>query len=162
MATTNDIIWLNGAFGVGKTTVTARLADRIPGARIADPERIGWVVRRTFWRGVDYQDVDLWRRLTVRQVTRSAAKGPTIVPMTVVRREVLDHIAAGARRFVLMAPRATIVTRIDGSDEAVDWRLGNLDRCLAAFEDPAFGEHIDTEDRTADQVADAILARLDR
>ncbi|MBQ0895813.1 hypothetical protein KBX37_22400 [Micromonospora sp. U56] len=34
------IVWLNGAFGAGKTTVAAELCQRLPGARRFDPE---WV-----------------------------------------------------------------------------------------------------------------------
>ncbi|MEU4715141.1 hypothetical protein AB0F73_15975 [Micromonospora purpureochromogenes] len=34
------IVWLNGAFGAGKTTVAAELCRRLPGARRFDPE---WV-----------------------------------------------------------------------------------------------------------------------
>ena len=35
------VIWLNGAFGVGKTTVARALASRLPDALILDPEDIG-------------------------------------------------------------------------------------------------------------------------
>jgi hypothetical protein len=69
------IVSLNGPFGVGKTTVARLLVERMPGARIVDPERLGWVMRRTLWRTVDYQDVALWRRVTVRWVGRAGAQG---------------------------------------------------------------------------------------
>jgi hypothetical protein len=68
-------LWLNGPFGVGKTTVAEILVERWPGARLIDPERIGFVIQRTFWRSRDYQDVAQWRDLTVRRVTRAARKG---------------------------------------------------------------------------------------
>jgi 2-phosphoglycerate kinase len=53
------VIWLNGTFGVGKTAVAAELAQLLPDARLVDPERLGYVMRRTLWRGRDYQDVAL-------------------------------------------------------------------------------------------------------
>ena len=129
------VIWLNGPFGVGKTSVARELVRLIPEARIADPERIGYVMKRTFWRHDDYQDVALWRRLTVRQVHRRARRGTVIVPMTVVDPAVFAEITAGARVFALTAPRETIAARIDGGDEAHDWRHQNLDRCLPCVRD---------------------------
>ena len=114
------IIWLNGPFGVGKTSVARELVGLIPDARIVDPERIGYVMKRTFWRHHDYQDVALWRRLTVRQVHRRARRTTVIVPMTVVDPAVYAEITAGARVFALTASREQITARIDAGDEAHD------------------------------------------
>jgi len=36
------IIWLNGAFGAGKTTAAAELAGTMPSARLFDPEMVGY------------------------------------------------------------------------------------------------------------------------
>jgi broad-specificity NMP kinase len=154
------IVSLNGPFGVGKTTVARLLVERMPGARIVDPERLGWVMRRTLWRTVDYQDVALWRRVTVRWVGRAGAQGVIVVPMTVVERHVYDELTRDARVFALAASRPTMAARIAASDEARQWRSQNLDRCLEAFDDDGLGERIDTDGRTPTEVADLILARL--
>lgn len=157
------VIWLNGPFGVGKTSVARLLLQRLPGARLVDPERIGWVMRRTFWRRSDYQDVALWRWLVARQVTWAARKGPVIVPMTVVERSVLEEVACGARVFALVASRATLGSRIAGDDGARAWRTVNVERCLATFGDSDgddLGEHVDTEGRTPEEVATAIVERI--
>lgn len=140
-----DILWLNGAFGAGKTTVARLLTDRT----LVDPERIGFVMRRTFWRGRDYQDVPLWRRLVVRQVRRAARRGPVVVPMTIVRRDVLDETIgrlSGVRLVALVVPADELAARIAGdtSDPAANpWRREQIERCVTALADPAFGEHID-------------------
>ncbi|CAN5711665.1 tunicamycin resistance ATP-binding TmrB [soil metagenome] len=154
------VIWINGAFGVGKTTAAEHLVQRIAGSRLVDPERIGYLMRRTLWRSVDYQEVSLWRRLTARRIASAAKKGTVIVPMTVVNRAVFDEITRHARVFALVACRETIEDRIAAGDEAHEWRRQNLDRCLAALEDAAFGEHITTDGCTPGEVADLILARL--
>ncbi len=39
------IIWINGPFGAGKTTLAERLRDRRPKSLIFDPEEIGFVVK---------------------------------------------------------------------------------------------------------------------
>ncbi|MBW4478948.1 MAG: AAA family ATPase [Tolypothrix brevis GSE-NOS-MK-07-07A] len=40
------IIWLNGAFGVGKTQTAFELHSRIPGSFVFDPEQIGFSLRK--------------------------------------------------------------------------------------------------------------------
>jgi broad-specificity NMP kinase len=154
------IIWLNGPFGVGKTTTARALRQRLPNAVIADPERIGYVMKRTLWRKPDYQHVDVWRRLTVRQVAWASRRATAIVPMTVVEREIFDQITGGAKVFALTAERATIERRIDGTLESQRWRRDNLDRCLAAFAGDDFGERVPTEGLSPEAVADTILRRL--
>ncbi|MDP9403520.1 MAG: hypothetical protein M3P85_09355 [Actinomycetota bacterium] len=36
------VVWLDGPFGVGKTVVAHALAREMPGARIVNPERVGY------------------------------------------------------------------------------------------------------------------------
>jgi hypothetical protein len=153
------IVWLNGPFGVGKTSVARALAERWPEARIVDPERIGYVMRRTFWRGRDYQDVELWRRLTVRWIARVARGRPVIVPMTVVDPAVYAQITAGATVVALTAPRSVLLERIDASGEAVAWRRQQLDRGLAAMASGEFGVPVGTEGRSPVEVA-ALVASM--
>jgi hypothetical protein len=156
------IIWINGPFGVGKTSVARELVALIPDARIVDPERIGYVMKRTFWRHHDYQDVALWRRLTVRQVHRRARRSTVIVPMTVVDPTVFAEITIDARVFTLTASREQIMARIDAGDEAHEWRRQNLDRCLRAFETDDLGERIDTDDLGPRAVAERVRSAFAR
>ena len=153
-------LWLNGPFGVGKTAVARLVVERLPGARIIDPERIGYVMRRTLWRGIDYQGVALWRHLTVLRIRGAARKSPVVVPMTVVEPAVFDQVTAGARVMALVASREVIESRIGGSSEGQLWRRQNLDRCLEAFDGDDLGERIDTDGRGPAEVADMVLARL--
>jgi hypothetical protein len=39
------IIWLNGTFGAGKTATAAKLLPLAPGARLFDPETVGYMLR---------------------------------------------------------------------------------------------------------------------
>ncbi|MEY4582409.1 MAG: hypothetical protein RL701_7112, partial [Pseudomonadota bacterium] len=64
-----QVILINGSFGVGKTTVARVLRRLLPGSRIYDPEQLGFVLQRLArWlplrgRGTDdFQDLVLWRR----------------------------------------------------------------------------------------------------
>lgn len=85
------IIWINGPFGAGKTTLAAKLRERRPEFLIFDPEEIGFLVKATVPRPAsgDYQDLPLWRGLTIaalREIRRHYSQD-IIVPMTLVQTE---------------------------------------------------------------------------
>ena len=89
-------IWLNGAFGAGKTTVAHALAAELPDALVLDPEQIGRMLRRVVpaaLRTSDFQDIPSWRRLTVATIESLLRDhpGPLIVPMTVVNPVYFDE-----------------------------------------------------------------------
>jgi len=93
------VIFLNGSFGVGKST-TARWIRRLDRAvRVVDPERLGWVVQRVLGGG-DYQDRASWRFGIAVQVRalRAVHRGRILVPMAFDRLEVLDEIAERVAR----------------------------------------------------------------
>jgi len=57
------IVYINGAFGIGKTTVAKLLVARIPEAILFDPELIGSVVTETLGNldpKDDFQQYDSW------------------------------------------------------------------------------------------------------
>lgn len=124
------IIWINGAFGGGKTTLAAELRRALPGAAIADPEAVGDLLR-TALRGHtrsarDYQDLPPWRHLTSVLVTDLARRtgGPVIVPMTVLNPAYaaelftpLRRIGAGFHHLVLHAAPTALTKRIEASWE---------------------------------------------
>ena len=97
------IVILNGAFGVGKSTVAQLLSMRLRGVAVFDPERIGYVLKRlpaavpgSAKRLDDFQDSQLWRRLTVRFGCIKARSARLVVmPMTFVREVYLAEIRSG-------------------------------------------------------------------
>lgn len=53
------IIWLNGAFGSGKTTCAFELNRRLPNSFVYDPENIGYFIRNNTPKEIqrfDFQD----------------------------------------------------------------------------------------------------------
>ena len=137
------IIWLNGAFGGGKTTTAAALRPLIPASRLFDPETVGYMLQGNLAdRPVsDFQHWPPWPPLVVA-IAREIA-GYTgqhlIAPQTVLTRDYLDQIFAGLRaaglavfHVVLDADEAVLRHRIHGSDEAQGWRLANLPGYLTA------------------------------
>lgn len=170
------IIFVNGPFGVGKTTAATLLVERIPHAMLYDPEVIGSTVRVLLSgveRADDFQDHALWRMLTVDAARRlrETTGRPLVVPMTVIWRDYYDVLIDGFRRIDreltcvrLLASVEVLQRRIMESDEqqaAVhDWRLDRMDRGLAALRSPDFGRAIETDGRTPAEVVDLIVRAL--
>jgi broad-specificity NMP kinase len=175
------IVMINGSFGVGKTTIAKLLHSYLPNSVIYDPEWVGFVLMRLpTWirlRGSgsdDFQDIDLWRRSTVAgtKLFSLLASGPVIVPMTFSHRAYFDEVIIGIRRldpklrvFCLKASLATIKKRLveRGTNiEAVgaEWIGRRIRECVEAHHDPYFGEPVDTEERSAREVAEDIVKRL--
>jgi predicted kinase len=161
------IIFLNGPFGVGKSSVAKALASRLPRSVIFDPEELGAKVGRLQpeHTTTDWQDAPLWRELVIeglRNVKTHAPSSIVIVPMTVWRRNYLEELIRGlaafseVRCFQLTASEQTLRDRITGrpdSEGPHDWCLAHLATGLAMSGDETFGEQIDTEARTPDQIA---------
>ncbi|MEO3756113.1 NUDIX domain-containing protein [Streptomyces sp. B6B3] len=174
------IIWLNGAFGSGKTTAAQELLDLVPGSALYDPELVGAGLRMMLSKERlaqvdDYQDLPSWRRLVVDTAAALLAEmpGPLVVPMTLLRQEYRDEIFGGlaarqiATQHLLLHVEETFLRERIGRRAVVDgeatraWRLGHLPHYAAAL--PWLTEDAHTVDasrltprQTAEQLADAV------
>ena len=140
------IVWINGAFGAGKSTVAGLVRDRIAGARLFDPEYVGYLLRHFVDVPTgDFQDLRLWRRLTVQTLAGLVDEYPGVwvVPMTLIDKRYRDEIHGGlraqgiaVRQFVLVVPEPVLRARIDGDrslpDEARAWRHRHVEAASAA------------------------------
>ncbi|WP_338145632.1 NUDIX hydrolase [Streptomyces scabichelini] len=128
------IVWINGAFGAGKTTTARELIDLIPDSTLFDPELIGaglthLLPPKHLAEVGDFQDLPIWRRLVVDTAAALLAElgGVLVVPMTLLRQDYRDEIFGGLAsrripvRHVLLAPAETILReRIAGREVPVD------------------------------------------
>lgn len=151
------IVWINGAFGAGKTSTARELIDLIPNSTLYDPELIGCQLRRLLPQKrlaevSDYQDLPIWRRLVVDTAAAllSELGGVLVVPMTLLRQEHRDEIFGGLAsrripvRHVLLRPDETILreriaTReepdIPDADQRVrQWAYDHIEPYLAALD----------------------------
>ncbi|WP_326682120.1 AAA family ATPase [Streptomyces sp. NBC_01237] len=174
------IVWLNGAFGVGKSTLATGLRKALDGAVIADPEGVGSLLQEALdghkRHTGDYQDHPPWRHLTLAFITNLAnyTGGPVIVPMTVLDpRHATDLFTPLRRRgpgfhhLVLHAGPDALRQRIADSDdfpgEAVRaFRQRRAADYQAAADSwmHAQGHVINTSALTAGQTLQAALAHL--
>lgn len=170
------IVFLNGAFGVGKTSTARVLHEKLPDSLLFDPEWVGTMLRatlkeRTEWPG-DYQSLPAWRRVvisTVRELRRDYAQ-LLIIPMTVWRADVWRQLRAGfcaadpeLRAFRLTATEETLRSRILGRPEEEGphgWCLRHMAVAIAALRDHEYGTEIPTDERTPEEIGAAILSTL--
>ncbi|GAB7189949.1 AAA family ATPase [Kineococcus sp. NUM-3379] len=170
------IIWINGAFGVGKSTTAREVASRLPGAGVFNPERWGWVLKRTVGlvHPGDFQDLTLWRAVTIAGIDRRGRHGRhVVVPMSVLNAGHLAGIVHGLRQrgrevlhVTLHASTAALEERIAADAGDVDarvWRTQQLARYEAAAAALAhLGPVVHTDGLGPQEVADAVVALTPR
>ena len=59
------IIWINGGFGAGKTTLAQELHRRLPDAVVYNPEDVGIMLWKWLPSDGDFQHMASWRELVV-------------------------------------------------------------------------------------------------
>ena len=172
-----SVVWINGAFGAGKSTVAKRLAAAMPEAALFDPEPLARLIRSALppsRRPSDYQDSALWRHLTVEAISGLAAVSDiVIVPMTLIDEGyfadtvgVLRASGVHVHHFSLTARPATIRRRLLKRQmtrlmhpRSTRWALDRIEHCCTALAASTFHEQIDTDALTVTEVVDRILKR---
>ncbi|MEV0177223.1 AAA family ATPase [Streptomyces sp. NPDC050803] len=174
------IVWVNGAFGSGKSTLVEELRLRRPEVLVCDPEMVGYVLREIVEVPTgDFQDLRLWRRqvadLAVGLVEEY--RRPVVVPMTLVNPGYVGEIFGAltdagieVHHFFLKVSREVLEERIDGrsftpddpeQDERVRrWCKDRIEPCMAAVGTlPSDTVFLDGE-LTPQELADVVLARV--
>jgi hypothetical protein len=174
------IIWINGAFGAGKTTLAEELSRRLPEAVLFDPEYVGYLLRH--WVPVPtrgFQDLPSWRELVIATALslRRHHAGTLIAPMTLINDDYLAEILGGLRAggeeilhvFLDLDPavlRQRITDRVLDPDDpardqqARDFCLGNVGRGPAAARVPPGTLLLRSDKLTPAELADEVLSRL--
>ena len=163
------IIWINGAFGSGKTQTAYELLKRIGKAHVFDPEEAGFYIRDNIPKVLeigDFQDYPMWRVINREMLLHicNHYEGVVIVPMTVTNKHYLEEITRELRdrgkdiyHFTLLANHEILFKRLKGrGDKKGSWSFQQVERCVESFRDEYFKEHIDTNVMTIDQVVEYI------
>jgi broad-specificity NMP kinase len=153
------ILLINGAFGIGKTTVARLLVKRLPRAIVFDPELIGIPLQRI--TGVDdFQDLRLWRWLTVAALRIARLFfGNVVVPMAIsdpaylIRGRDVVHVC-------LVAPVEVVYERLaKRGRDAGEWERRRAEECCVAHQRPEFARQVNAEG-TPEEIANAILRAI--
>lgn len=168
------IIWLNGAFGSGKTQTSYELERRIPNSIVYDPENIGFFINRNTPKEIskdDFQDYSIWRELnyTTLKYIDSEYDGIIIVPMTLVNPQYFEEIVGKLRddgvivnHFVLWASKETLQKRLRSRGERKNsWGEKQIDRCMQGLSNDIFKHRIETDKLTIESVVETIASMLD-
>lgn len=165
------IIWINGAFGSGKSTTAESLHLRISNSHIYDPEQVGYFLWDSFPEGMknkgDFQNINIWRSINYEIIKHiyDNYNGTLIIPMTIVNLEYYNDIIGKLikdgieiRVFVLMARKNTIKQRLLNRGEFPDsWAEKQIDRCLDYFERIIKGTKIYTDNLSVRTLTDFII-----
>jgi len=140
------IIWLNGTFGAGKTSVATELVGSLPDARQFDPEWVGYMLKANLADEdiIDFQQLPPWRTLVpVVMAEVAALTGQHLIAVQAVLvesywRELLAGLRASrldVLHILLHADPAVLEQRIRADQverDACQWRLDHLSEFVAA------------------------------
>ena len=169
------IIWINGAFGAGKTRTAFELHRRIGNSFVYDPENLGFFISKNIPSSIknkgDFQDYEVWRELNFSLIKYIEEKyeGVLIIPMTIVDPKYFNEIVGSLRNhgvivkhYALMPSKATLLKRLKSrGDGANSWGAQQIDRCLEGLSNEVFQSHINTENMSIDDVVEKIAFMSD-
>jgi hypothetical protein len=172
------IIWLNGGFGAGKTTLAEELHQRIPDSVVYDPEELGLMLWNWLGPNDDFQDLPSWRELVIATAVSLCRHhaGTLIVPMSLVRDayrvEILGGLTEAGKDVLhvfLVADGDVLRERIDArggipddseaSQTRREWASSRVDAAIGAATRQPGGTLMLRSDRlTPVELADEVLA----
>ncbi|HWI49227.1 MAG TPA: AAA family ATPase [Rummeliibacillus sp.] len=168
------IIWINGAFGSGKTQTSYELNRRILNSFVYDPENMGFFINKNIPKDMskgDFQDYSIWRELnyTILKSIDSEHDGVIIVPMTIVNPHYFEEIVGKLRddgvivnHFVLWASKETLQKRLRSRGEGKNsWGAKQIERCIQGLSNDIFKHRLETDTMTVETVAETIASMLD-
>ena len=169
------IIWINGAFGSGKTTAAFELRRRIKNSCVYDPENAGYFIRENspdILKKGDFQDFELWREINYKMLKLMSENytGLIIAPMTLVNPEYYEDIIGKlrddgieVRHFILYASKETIVKHLKfrsfGRIKNESFAVQAIDRCMDSFDNYITEEKIFTDGKSPDDIVAEIAVK---
>ncbi|MBR6806758.1 MAG: AAA family ATPase [Clostridia bacterium] len=168
------IIWINGAFGSGKTTIATMLHEQLGNSYLYDPENVGYYLWQNEPEEIkireDFQKEPLWREFNYLMLKNIYEKfsGDIIVPMTLVNYDYYHEIVGRLecegvkiKHFALKASKQTLLNRLEKRGDGADsWAAAQIDRCITAFKSGKFDGIIDTDEKSPEQIMTYILEKI--
>ena len=161
------IIWINGSFGVGKTSTAELLKKELDNSIMYDPEEIGGFLSNVFEHEKDdFQDYELWRTLNFDILKYMCSIYEiVIVPMTITNKQYYDEIVnklevSGIKlnHFILCASKENIINRLESRWNSTEWAYNQVDKCINVFESNEFkSKKINTDNMTVSDVVKTIV-----
>lgn len=168
------IIWISGAYGVGKSTLAESLVNKIENAFIFDAEEVGNAVRENYPDepyGVIFEDYPLWcdfNYMLLKDIHNQFHRN-ILVPMTLVRQNSYERIierliadGIDTQLIILEGEYSTIHDRIlaRGEEEGC-WCMENIEMSGQGSKEITGGYHIKTDDKSVEELAEIVLGHLE-
>lgn len=165
------ILWLNGAFGAGKTVTAAEIHRRLKDSIIYDPETVGFWLRKQLPKSrtklyPNFQDDPLWRKINLNVMTELAEtySGTILVPMTLIDPAYYHELIGGLRstgvevKHVVLGTSAEVLKKRQHSrfEFSGSWSARHSEKCLKALSAPPFEGYIDTSGMSVRVAAEAV------
>ena len=165
------VIWISGAYGVGKSSLAEAIKEDMKDALIFDAEEVGNAVRDNYPNvpyGYIFEDYPLWGEFCFKLIKDISDKfnKDIIVPMTLVRKSSYNIIRRLRQRgivvkfFILEASYKNIHDRIlaRGEEEGC-WCMENIEfsRNKAS---KLNGMHINTDDKSILEIKNIVLNEI--
>ena len=166
------IIWLNGAFGSGKTTVAFELNKRLSKSFVYDPENLGSFIRHNIPKNLhkdNFQDHDQWRYFNydLLKYVAESYDGIIIVPMTIINieyyQEIIERLKKDGIRldhYILYANKKTLNRRLNKRLELGEtFARVQMDDCIEFFDNIVTEYKIYTDQLNVDQVVNEVAQK---
>lgn len=160
------VVWISGAYGVGKSTLAEALVNRIDNAIIFDAEEVGNAVRENYPNepyGVIYEDYPLWcdfNYMLLKDIHNTFHRN-ILVPMTLVRQnsytKIIQRLLADGidtKLIILEGSYKCVHDRIlaRGEEEGC-WCMENIEMSSNGSKAIQNGYHILTDNKSVDELA---------
>ena len=166
------IIWLNGAFGSGKTTAAFELNKRLSKSFVYDPENLGSFIRHNIPKNLhkdNFQDHDQWRYFNydLLKYIAESYDGIIIVPMTIINieyyQEIIERLKKDGIRldhYILYANKKTLNRRLNKRLELGEtFARVQMDDCIEFFDNIVTEYKIYTDQLNVDQVVNEVAQK---
>jgi cytidylate kinase len=167
------IIWINGAFGSGKTQTAFEINRRLENSYVYDPENIGYFFRRNMPKEIiqgNFQDQVLWRTFNYEIIKNIYSKynGYIIIPMTLYDKNYFEEIIGKLLKenikidhYILGARKETILKRLSKRHEKKNsWASKQIDMCINGFNGlKGKSIYIDTDELNITEVVETIARK---
>lgn len=169
------IIFINGSFGVGKSSVAELLVKKIPNSLLYDAEEVGYMLRNIYKpidNPEDFQDLPAWRILTIKtaELLKQQYSRTLIMPMCIWNESYFDEVISGLKaidpdfhHFCLVADKETIIKRQsqrNDPEHVTKWVQDRIEKCLVVHNTEKFDIRIQTDNKSIEEIIEEIIKLL--
>lgn len=164
------IVWISGAYGIGKSTLAEAMAGKMDHVLIFDAEEVGNAVRGNYPHtpyGYIFEDYPLWAEFCyklLKDIYNTFHKD-ILVPMTLVRSESYTNIiekliqdGIEVHFIILEASHQSIHDRIlDRGEDENCWCMENIEMARKGCSALPGGVHVGTDNRSVEELTSTIF-----